>query len=45
MRFDEFACTSETLGHLRVIVDRHEVELVELQTQGEVGSAPLPPSN
>ena len=43
MRFDRFTFTYETLDHLRVIVDRHEVESV--QKQGKVGFAPAPSSN
>ena len=43
MRFDGFTFTYETLDHLRVRVDRHEVELV--QKQGRVSFAPAPSSN
>ena len=35
-RFDETACTSVTLDYLRATVDRHEVELLGLQRQGEL---------
>ena len=33
-RFDELVCTSETFDALRVRVDRHEKELVELRRLG-----------
>ena len=44
-RFDTFACTSETLGDLKVKVYRHEAERVELRRQVELSSAPSPPLN
>ena len=44
-RFDTLACTSETLGDLKVKVYRHEAERVELRRQVELSSAPSPPLN
>ena len=44
-RFDTLACTSETLGDLKVKVYRHEAERVGLRRQVELSSAPSPPLN